>query len=701
MMNRRRIFSWTLTLGASLLVLASCVTTTNPPPPPLPTIGSFTASPANIAAGAESTLSWVVQNADTVVIEANGTSVHESNQPSGSVAVLPDETTVYHLTATNAQGEAEAQTTVTVLVVVEGPTIFFFEADPTFLPLGGGLSATLTWETAGASSIVVEEVGGEVVYEGVDLNHSIDVTPEETTTYRLTAAGEGGETDTADITITMGEVPPATINGLVATVVAGSQVTLTWTAENATGFEVHAVGGDPEVAELIATPVGSPVTVPIPASERQTLRVVALGAGGNDEAEAVPANVVVNALDYDPYYALGFVPETPIPGSLRYVITNAAPGSVIGFASDITNIALEGVDLQSGVDGHLMLRNDVTISGPVDSRVTLRGWYNEDARPEILDPFTYRSRVLWVGAGVEATLENLILTDGTFIFKGAIIFNGGTLTVRNSYIQNGRAWEAGGGIFNAASGDLTLIDSFVVDNDAFTTDEEDGSPLIIRDIEQVDQSFTYMGYGGGLFNDGGTVTAINTVFDGNTARFHGGSIYIGGGSVTLDESPIRDSVASFTLHTPTADGSEPNYGGGVAVAMAEPERALPSGSLAISGAEVSGNSALWEGGGLFLWPGTSATLTNVAITTNQADYGGGISHHHAFEEVDNLQLVGTTESSFSGNLATADSSTNNIARFCEGLGCPVPPGALGASSALHNVGLATPYFPSTIPLHNR
>jgi peptidoglycan-associated lipoprotein len=66
-----------------------------------------------------------------------------------------------------------------------------------------GQSATLTWQTGNATDVNIEGVGK------VDANGSTQVTPTDSTTYRLTAKGPGGTQDaTARVTVTQPPPPP-------------------------------------------------------------------------------------------------------------------------------------------------------------------------------------------------------------------------------------------------------------------------------------------------------------------------------------------------------------------------------------------------------------------------------------------------------------------------------------------------------------
>jgi peptidoglycan-associated lipoprotein len=64
-----------------------------------------------------------------------------------------------------------------------------------------GQSATLTWSTEDATTVTIEGIGG------VDRSGSKAVTPSASTTYRLTAKGDGGSAD-ATARLTVVEPPP-------------------------------------------------------------------------------------------------------------------------------------------------------------------------------------------------------------------------------------------------------------------------------------------------------------------------------------------------------------------------------------------------------------------------------------------------------------------------------------------------------------
>jgi DNA-binding beta-propeller fold protein YncE len=171
--------------GASLQVITPGVI--------IPTVVSFTASPATISAGQSSQLSWTTINATSVSISG----FTGKRPPNGSLSVSPAATSptttaTYTLTATGPGGTVTAKTTVTVKAVL--PTVVSFTASPA--TINAGQSSQLTWTTTNATSVSISGVSG--THPG---NGSVSVSPAKTTSYTLTATGAGG-TATATTTVT-------------------------------------------------------------------------------------------------------------------------------------------------------------------------------------------------------------------------------------------------------------------------------------------------------------------------------------------------------------------------------------------------------------------------------------------------------------------------------------------------------------------
>jgi len=158
-----------------------------------PTITTFSASPASIIAGSSTTLTWVASGATSVTITPGGSA---STSASGSVVLSPTATTTYTLTATNTTGSATATVIVTV-TQPSLPTISSFTASPTSITLGG-ISA-LSWTTSGATTLNIAP--GNLA--STSASGTVNVSPETTTTYVLTATNAAGSvTASAKVTLT-------------------------------------------------------------------------------------------------------------------------------------------------------------------------------------------------------------------------------------------------------------------------------------------------------------------------------------------------------------------------------------------------------------------------------------------------------------------------------------------------------------------
>ncbi len=174
-----------LTAGCDMTGLT--VTTTSESP----VISSFGADPPTIAAGESSMLSWNVLGATNASIDQGIGSVALSS----TRTVMPSETTVYTLTATNASGMSA---TATAQVIVTGgptpspppapsptpselPVVNYFAASPPIISSGD--STTLGWDVSNATSVTIEPGVGSVAPVGTTL-----VSPATSTNYILTAS---------------------------------------------------------------------------------------------------------------------------------------------------------------------------------------------------------------------------------------------------------------------------------------------------------------------------------------------------------------------------------------------------------------------------------------------------------------------------------------------------------------------------------
>ena len=160
----------------------------------LPTITAFTVSPGSVCQGEGATLSWTIANATSAAI--GNTAVNDVT--SGTLAITPTETTTYTLTATNDCGSVTQDVTINMPL----PVIGSFSANPATITLGD--STVLTWTVTGEgeTTVSIDNAIGEVADAG-----NTTVTPQETTTYTLTAINDCG-TVTKAATVTVNIIYP-------------------------------------------------------------------------------------------------------------------------------------------------------------------------------------------------------------------------------------------------------------------------------------------------------------------------------------------------------------------------------------------------------------------------------------------------------------------------------------------------------------
>ena len=256
---------------------------------------------------------------------------------------------------------------------------------------------------------------------------------------------------------------------------------------------------------------------------------------------------------------------------------NGAPGlagflDTDGAFTDLTDTLAAGIDQapvvwQSGSDGTLYLCEGTwyALLDLVDN-VDVQG---DGAELTILDGGDTETVVTVATAGQEVTLSRLTIQNGAGSTAGS--------TSRVS----------GGGAACTAAATLLL------DSVRFTANDASA------------------GYGGALFVNGGcAVTASDSTFDANTARY-GGAIGIYTGSLTLNSS--------------TVDGNSSIYDGGGIYGIAAAESAPTS--IDLQDSTVSHNSGR-NGGGLYIHSYTSASCLasegSGAFHANTADSGGAI-----------------------------------------------------------------------------
>ncbi len=158
-------------------------------------------------------------------------------------------------------------------------------ADPQSIT--SGESSSLAWTTTHAHSVNIDPGTGSF-----DPNGSYEVFPTETTTYTLTAVGQGGTT-TESVTVTVNLPPPiVSISADPETILLGESSTLTWSSTNADTCEIDQGVGSVTVNS----------STQVSPTETTTYTITASGPGGTATASVTitvddtsPPQISINA----------------------------------------------------------------------------------------------------------------------------------------------------------------------------------------------------------------------------------------------------------------------------------------------------------------------------------------------------------------------------------------------------------------------
>ena len=186
--------------------------------------------PANIVQGQTATISWQVTKANTFSISPSVLPAGQTYPMTGAAQVSPSQTTTYTATAVDANG-LSTTTTVTVTVAAAGstPTI---SLSITPAVVASGQAATISWQSANATSVAISPsiLGDDQT--SVDLSGSAQIVPTANATYTATATGAGGATAKATAAVNILNV---SLTATPATIGPGQSATLSWNTNIASG----------------------------------------------------------------------------------------------------------------------------------------------------------------------------------------------------------------------------------------------------------------------------------------------------------------------------------------------------------------------------------------------------------------------------------------------------------------------------------
>jgi hypothetical protein len=347
-----------------------------------------------------------------------------------------------------------------------------------------------------------------------------------------------------------------------------------------------------------------------------------------------PATLTVNstadtASDSDTYLSLreavAIVNSPTLPTDLSQQIQGQISGTLHASSADTIQFdpaAVTGPIVLGGTQLELTLPGttaSITIDGGT-AGVTVDG--------------NNASRIFQVDIGGVATLAHLTLTHGRAAVGddagGGIRGLGSNVTVSSCSVMNNTATFEGGGIDNDG-GTMTVVDSTLRSN----TTTAGGGGGIDNVSGVLTLSNSTLGYnsatqGGGIANSG-TMTVTGSTLSANSAIAplgNGGAIW-SNLRLTVTDSTLTSNSASegggiynvgpVTVDRCTLESNSANFGGGILAFM---------GIVQVNDSTLAGNSADFEGGGIFV--STILSVTNSTLSGNSAAQGGGVYGQHDF-----------------------------------------------------------------------
>ena len=213
----------------------------------------------------------------------------------------------FRLTVKDPGGlQSTARTTVTTTAA---PNIIVARFTATPSTIARGSSTLLEWNVQGASSVTISPDIGTVQPIG-----SRTVTPNDTTTYTLTASANGVPNQTATVTVTVGALVsnPAVVRfeATPTNITQGESSTLSWATTNASRVSISGVGDNLPLN-------GSRVVNP---TQTTTYTITAFGADGS--SVTAPVIVTVSPVGTPRILQFSLNPTTINPGGASQLCWN-------------------------------------------------------------------------------------------------------------------------------------------------------------------------------------------------------------------------------------------------------------------------------------------------------------------------------------------------------------------------------------------
>ncbi|MGE5658629.1 MAG: DUF4347 domain-containing protein [Actinomycetota bacterium] len=342
-------------------------------------------------------------------------------------------------------------------------------------------------------------------------------------------------------------------------------------------------------------------------------------------------------------------------GSLRQAIASALAGDTIIFDPSLTG---QTIKLTSG---QLVIDKNLTINGANAPNLTISG--------------NNASRVIFTQDNTNVTLRNLIIANGklsndpnnetTSAGAGILTGNSAILTLDTCQINNNVA-GFGGGLYTGYKGTTTVTNCQFNGNDgSLAANTERGGGAIATksggSLTVTGSTFTNNKgtNGGGINSLLGTLTVQGSTFTGNdtTAGASGtGTLGYGGAIYTDGASEFTNDAVGGTVtirNSRFENNKGAGQGGGLFVFLYAPDNLVMDGSTIIGNQVIKDATGSALGGGLRIGNGTFA-ITNTTFANNSAlSQGGGLW-------VGETAPGTITNSTFYGNKAVDTNGTSGL-----------------------------------------
>jgi hypothetical protein len=255
-------------------------------------------------------------------ISGPSVAISNSNAAVATFTATANQTYYFRLTVKDSAGlQASATATVTTGAGV-GVQITSFTASPT--NIDAGQTATLSWTVAGATSVSISPGIGSVNPQ----SGSTQVSPQQTTTYTLTANGPGGSVNATAVVSVGGGTPPQIIRFEASplTIQPGQQSTLSWSTSGGSQVAISGVGA--------VTANGSTTVSP-----QQTTTYTLSVTGTNGQTVTAPITVTVAAGALPQIATFAATPSAISAGQttqLCWKVVNATSISITGLGSNLS-----------------------------------------------------------------------------------------------------------------------------------------------------------------------------------------------------------------------------------------------------------------------------------------------------------------------------------------------------------------------------